>query len=113
MIAAFDRLERISGHEVAAELDAVVRTTFEETQLLVPADQGDKRRPGGALKASGRATSGLDYDDQWSAAIEYGTEDDRVPYAHWAATEGESDWMAPTRAAEEQITQIIERGFDP
>jgi hypothetical protein len=116
MIDAFDRLSRIAPAEVVGEMDAIVRSTFEETQALVPADEGDHRRPGGALKASGVVTSHMAGEDEWHAEITYGTNDDTVPYAQWALTrdaERGNYWMAPTYAAEEAITRVIEHGFEP
>lgn len=104
MIRDFEQLESGEPIAYAAErLDSALQISFERTQALVPVDAGDKRRPAGALRDSGRTSTTFD-GDTWRGEVAYGTNDDVMPYAVWArwknVNKGKPDYMEPMTDAE-------------
>lgn len=111
-----DAFERLATQPApAAKLDAALTTAFAGTQAAVPVDQGDSRRPAGALRDSGRMTS--EAAEDWSGEIAYGTETDVLPYAQWARwkhlDKDGTDWFGdPIDATADEFLEAYNSYFD-
>ena len=117
MVRDFERLASGEPLKFAVpRLDKALGTAFAATQAAVPTDDGDYRRPAGALRDSGRATTGFE-GDEWTGEIRYGTEDDALPYAVWAEWKhydktGEDYMGDPIKATEHEFTDAVNAYFD-
>lgn len=110
MIQTFARLEA-SEPEVKSRLDRLVEETFQQSQALVPVDEGDERRPAGALKKSGRVIP-IHTPGHWESTVEYGTESDELPYAQWAIEHG-VNYMEPFGEIGDRFYDIADSFFRP
>jgi hypothetical protein len=77
----------------------------------VPVDQGDERRPAGALKNSGRVIP-IHTPGHWESTVEYGDETDVLPYAHWALERG-TNYMEPFFEIGDRFYDIADSFFAP
>ena len=108
----FERLAEQTIYDDAAEsFSNAVRIGFEGTQALVPVGEGDARRPSGSLRDSGRFSNDWD-GEEWSGSVEYGTNDDVLPYAVWARWKHHRktgvDFMQPL----DDISPLMESALD-
>jgi hypothetical protein len=90
MIGTFHDLAHAAPHEARAKLNAVLFETFAEVEALVPTDEGDSRRPAGALRSTGHAR----HEEAGSA-----------PGDAWAGTI--TNYMAPTKELQAEIDRIV------
>lgn len=113
----FDRLGSEEPYRYAHErLDVALENLFQHTQRLVPVGKGDRRRPSGSLKNSGRTTSSSAGVNEWTGDIAYGTNDDELPYAVWARWKHFHktgiDYMAPTDDSDDTIGEAMNAAWD-
>jgi HK97 gp10 family phage protein len=96
---AIAQLNRIANIDMSEAQMAVLRAIYEESQILVPVDEGD-------LKESGKYSSeGVEYGTDHAVHVEFGTVKMRAqPYLR-PAVENQKDELA--RLSAEQIQQEI------
>jgi hypothetical protein len=116
MIRDFERLAGPEPIERGKQaLNDALHAAFAATQAAVPTDDGDYRRPAGALRDSGRVRSEWD-GEQWAGEVTFGTEDDRMPYAVWARWKHlhktGDDYMAPMDDAAPEFERAMNEPFD-
>lgn len=112
----FEQLSTPVPFDYAKEdLGEHAKASFDAVRASIPADEGDKRRPGGTLRDSARYEMN-DLGDRWEFTLMVGTDDDEVPYAKWVLYKNidkpGGDYLAPMDEFEILADRTVNVPFD-